>query len=101
MQETVVMIILYEAIKRVCFHDVLPMQTCVEGTSQEEEDLSHHHAAYGTFLPQKRPQQQHVVDALKFAIESSCGGECSEAKDHVEQLSNIKECIVVLSCCVV
>jgi hypothetical protein len=26
-----------------------------------------------------------------------CYGECSEAKDHVEQLSNVKECIVLLS----
>jgi hypothetical protein len=26
-----------------------------------------------------------------------CNGECSEAKDQVEQLSNVKECIVLLS----
>jgi hypothetical protein len=30
-----------------------------------------------------------------------CGGECSEANDHVEQLSKIRECIVLFSCCVV
>jgi hypothetical protein len=30
-----------------------------------------------------------------------CRGECSEAKYHVEQLSKIKECIVLLFCCAV
>jgi hypothetical protein len=34
-------------------------------------------------------------------IGGSCRGVCSEVKDHVEQLSKMKECIVLLCCCAV
>jgi hypothetical protein len=56
-----VVITLYKAIQRVCLYDVLAMQMCVEGTCQEEKEPSHHHVAYRTSLPHKRP---HLIISL-------------------------------------
>jgi hypothetical protein len=36
--------------------------------------------------------QLEELDASEVDI---CCGECSEAKDHLEQLSNVKECIIM------
>ena len=36
---------------------------------------------------------------LRVAAYLLCCGECSEAKDRVEQLSKDNECIVLLFCC--
>jgi hypothetical protein len=47
-------------------------------------------------------EKSSVWSVRQFAVRgrprASCRGECSEAKDHVEQLSNVKECIVLFCC---